>query len=520
MTLAEKTNLTSGTGIFMGRCVGNTGSALRVGIPQLCLQDGPLGVRNTDHNTAFPAGITTGATWDKDLMHRRGVAIGEEFRGKGVNVYLGPSVGALGRKPRGGRNWEGFGSDPVLQAFGGAMTVEGAQSTGVIATIKHLIANEQEMYRMTNLIKPAISSNVDDRAMHELYLWPFAEGVRSGVGAAMIAYNDVNGSACSQNSHIINGLLKDELGFQGFVMSDWLAQISGVPSALAGLDMNMPGDINPVPLVTGASYWMYEYTRAVLNGSVPVDRLDDSVTRILAAYFQMGQDQNYPRPNFDTNTQNAEGPLYPGALISPSGVVNEFVDVQGNHAEVAREVARDAITLLKNDGTLPLKSNSSLKVFGTDAEKNPDGINNCADQGCNKGTLGMGWGSGSARYPYMNSPIDGFKARNATYQFFNTDSFPSNSNPSVNDTAVVFVTSDSGENYITVEGNDGDRNSAGLNLWHSGDQLVKDVAAKYANVVVVVSDLSQEPCHMQELTIFRYTPLGPSSWINGTICHR
>lgn len=104
MSLAEKTNLTAGTGIFMGRCVGNTGSALRVGIPQLCLQDGPLGLRNSDHNTAFPAGITAGATWDKDLLYRRGVAIGEEFRGKGVNVHLGPSVGPLGRKPRGGRS--------------------------------------------------------------------------------------------------------------------------------------------------------------------------------------------------------------------------------------------------------------------------------------------------------------------------------------------------------------------------------------------------------------------------------
>ncbi|CAN9184440.1 unnamed protein product [Alternaria alternata] len=486
MTLAEKTNLTAGSGIFMGRCVGNTGSALRVGIPQLCLQDGPLGVRNTDHNTAFPAGITVGATWDKDLLYRRGVAIGEEFRGKGVNVHLGPSVGPLGRKPRGGRNWEGFGSDPVLQAFGGALSIEGIQSTGVIATIKHLIANEQEEYRMYNLVKPGISSNLDDRTLHELYLWPFAEGVRSGVGSVMIAYNAVNGSACSQNSYLINGILKDELGFQGFVMSDWLAQISGVPSALAGLDMSMPGDIHTIPLF-GNSYWMYEQTRSVLNGSLPLDRLNDAVTRILAAYFKMGQDQGYPRPNFDTNTQNAEGPLYPGALISPQGVVNEFVDVQANHAEVAREVARDAITLLKNqDGLLPLSPNGTLKIFGTDAEKNPDGINSCADQGCNKGTLGMGWGSGSARYPYMNSPIDGFKTRGANYQFFNTDAFPGNSNPSPNDTAVVFVTADSGENYITVENNPGDRTSSNLNLWHNGDKLIKDVAAKYSNVVVVV----------------------------------
>jgi beta-glucosidase len=291
-----------------------------------------------------------------------------------------------------------------------------------------------------------------------------------------------------------------------FVMSDWLAQITGVPSALAGLDMAMPGDRNDIPVVFGNSYWMYEYTRSVLNGSIPVDRLNDATTRILAAYFQMGQDQGYPRPNFDTNTQDAEGPLYPGALVSPRGVVNEFVDVQANHSEVAREVARDAITLLKNeDSVLPLARNASLKVFGTDAEKNPDGINSCADQGCNKGTLGMGWGSGSARklsrdlhvrhiltsyqrkgYPYMDSPIDGFQARAASYQFFNTDSFPSNSNPSPNDTAVVFVTADSGENYITVENNPGDRTSSNLNLWHNGDKLIQDVAAKYANVVVVV----------------------------------
>jgi beta-glucosidase len=89
-------------------------------------------------------------------------------------------------------DWEGFGSDPVLQAFGGALTVEGIQSVGVIATIKHLIGNEQETYRMYSLVKPGISSNMDDRTLHELYLWPFAEGVRSGVGSVMIAYNAVS----------------------------------------------------------------------------------------------------------------------------------------------------------------------------------------------------------------------------------------------------------------------------------------------------------------------------------------
>lgn len=115
---------------------------------------------NTDHNTAFPAGITTGATFDKDLIYARAVAIGKEFRGKGAHVFLGPSVGPLGRKPLGGRNWEGFGSDPVLQGIAAALTIKGVQEQGVIATIKHFIGNEQEMYRMYNPFQPGYSSNI------------------------------------------------------------------------------------------------------------------------------------------------------------------------------------------------------------------------------------------------------------------------------------------------------------------------------------------------------------------------
>jgi len=220
MTLAEKVNVTTGVGENMGRCVGNTGSALRFGIPNLCLQDSALGVADTDNVTAFPAGITVGATWNKALAYARGLALGAEARGKGVNIQLGPVVGPMGRKPRGGRNWEGFGADPVLQAWGGAETVKGIQANGVIATIKHFIGNEQEAYRMDIIphgLMKAISSNIDDRTLHELYSWPFAETIRAGVGAVMTSYNDVNGSASSQNSMMINGILKDEFGFQGLV---------------------------------------------------------------------------------------------------------------------------------------------------------------------------------------------------------------------------------------------------------------------------------------------------------------
>ncbi|KAI0593086.1 glycoside hydrolase family 3 protein [Biscogniauxia sp. FL1348] len=491
MTLAEKVNITAGTGFFMGPCVGNTGSAPRLGFPQLCLQDGPLGVRTTDNITAFPAGITTGATFSKDLMYQRGVAMGEEFRGKGANFYLGPSVGAIGRKPRGGRNWEGFGTDPVLQAVAGAATIKGVQEQGVIATIKHAIGNEQELYRMYNPFQQAYSANIDDRSLHELYLWPFAEGIHAGVGSLMTAYNAVNGSAVSQNSYLINNLLKDELGFQGIVMTDWLAQISGVGSALAGLDMSMPGDTigNQIPLL-GLSNWQYELTRSVLNGTVPVDRLNDMATRVVAAWYQMGQDRDYPPPNFSSNTADREGPLYPGALFSPTGVVNQYVNVQADHWKVAKAVAQEAVTLLKNEGgLLPLSAAAPppLSVFGTDAQADPQGVNSCTDKSCNRGLLGMGWGSGSANYPYLDDPISSLRRKAPNVTYYATDAFPGSvPAPAADDVALVFISSDSGENSYTVEGNHGDRDASGLQAWHNGDALVQAAAAKFSNVVVVV----------------------------------
>ncbi|KAM3511021.1 hypothetical protein MY11210_005357 [Beauveria gryllotalpidicola] len=490
MTLAEKTNITAGTGIFMGyvfglslhdcyaRCDGNAGSALRVGFPMLCFEDGANGIRQADHVTVFPDGITVGATFDKELMYQRGVAMGKEARGKGVNVLLGPTVGPIGRKPKGGRNWEGFGADPALQANAARQTIKGIQEQGVIATIKHLVGNEQEMYRMYNPFQKAYSSNIDDRTLHEVYLWPFAEGVHAGVGAAMTAYN--------ANSNLINGILKDELGFQGFVMSDWLGHMSGVESALAGLDMDMPGDTQ-IPLL-GFSYWMYELTRSVLNGSVPMTRLNDMATRITAAWYHMGQDKGFPATNFHYNTRKKEGLLYPAAWPgSPSGVVNQNIDVRANHDVVARQVAQDAITLLKNeDGLLPLSEGQSIKVFGTDAAKNPDGPNACADRNCNKGTLGQGWGSGTVDYTYLDDPIGALKARVKNVTLYKTDSIPLElPKPTDDDVAIVFISSDSGENTYTVEGNHGDRDASKLYAWHNGDKLVQDVADKYKHVVVV-----------------------------------
>jgi beta-glucosidase len=168
-------------------------------------------------------------------------------------------------------------------------------------------------------------------------------------------------------------------------------------------------------------------------------------------------------------------------------VVNQFVDVEGDHNIVARAVARDAITLLKNvNSTLPLERNASLKVFGTDAGPNSGGLNSCSDQGCDNGVLTMGWGSGTARLPYLITPQDAIQNASSNSQFYITDSFPANVNASADDIAIVFINADSGENYITVEGNPGDRTAAGLYAWHNGDDLVKAAAAKFNTVVVVV----------------------------------
>lgn len=211
----------------------------------------------------------------------------------------------------------------------------------------------------------------------------------------------------------------------------------------------------------------------------------------------MGQDKDYPLPNFSTNTQDKEGLIYPGALFSPSGVVNQFVDVRGNHNITARAVAREAITLLKNDmDILPLRSNDSLKVFGTDAGGNPDGLNSCADQGCNKGVLTMGWGSGTARLPYLITPQEAISNITKNAEFHITDNFPSDVTANPNDIALVFISADSGENYVTVEGNPGDRTIAGLKAWHNGDDLVKAAAEKFSNVVVIVHTVG--PILMEE----------------------
>jgi beta-glucosidase len=494
MTLAEKVNVTTGTGWQMHLAVGTSGPAVHVGFPSLALQDGPLGIRFADNATAFPAGITVGATWNRDLMFRRGRAHGREARMKGVNALLGPCVGPLGRMPAGGRNWEGFGADPYLQGVAGAETIRGIQSEHVMATIKHYVGNEQEHFRQSFEwgLPNAMSSNIGDRALHELYAWPFGDAVKAGVASVMCSYNMVNNSYACGNSKLLNGILKDELGFQGFVMSDWLAQRSGVASALAGLDMTMPGD--GLRWANGDSLWGPHLTRAVLNGSVPVERLNDMVTRIVAAWYQLGQDDKElfdgKGPNFSSWTNDEMGYISPG---SPSEqekvVVNQFVDVQADHGKIAREVAAEGTVLLKNNEMLPLGRDGSTKsgrkrdgkirvgVFGEDAGPGR-GPNYCPDRGCNQGTLGSGWGSGSVEFPYLVTPIDALRDAfdedkvELSENLGNSLGFRDAASLLRNeDVCIVFANADAGEGYLAWDGVSGDRPD--LRLQKGAEDLVR-----------------------------------------------
>ncbi|KAL4907065.1 putative beta-glucosidase L [Aspergillus multicolor] len=462
----EKVGIVTGVTWEGGPCVGNTYKPQSIPYPSLCLQDGPLSVRFANPVTVFPAGINAGATWDRELIRARGVAMGAESAGLGVHVQLGPVAGALGKIPSAGRNWEGFSNDPYLAGVAMAEAIEGMQSSGVQACAKHYLLNEQEVNRNT------ISSEPDDRTIHELYLWPFYDAVRANVASVMCSYNKINGTWACEHDALLNGLLKGELGFKGHVLSDWNAQHSTVQSANTGLDMTMPGSDFNTP--RGSIFWGENLAIAIANGQVPQSRLDDMVTRILAAWYLVGQDQGHPEVAFSS---------WDGGAASVDVTTPE-------HAELARTIARDSIVLLKNtNGSLPLLAPGSLAIIGSDAIVNPDGANACADRGCNNGTLAQGWGSGTAEYPYLIAPLDAIQeiaAETGTTIVTSTTDDPAAGAEAAAaaETALVFITSDSGEGYITVEGNPGDRNN--LDPWHNGNALVQAVARTNTPTIVVV----------------------------------
>lgn len=233
MTLEELNNVTYG---IPTACSGLTGGVPRLNFDGLCYND----INKADLVSSFAEGVSIGASWNAELAYVRGLYLGAESRRKGVKVVLTPVIEPIGRMALNGRNMEGFGADPVLAGKLSAASVLGLQQT-VISSVKHYVAYEQETYRNPGPTNQyAVSSNLNDKDMHELYLWAYQDAVAAGAGCIMCSYNRINGTYGCENNNTLNNLLKGELNFPGFVVSDWGAQHSGVASALGGLDVAMP----------------------------------------------------------------------------------------------------------------------------------------------------------------------------------------------------------------------------------------------------------------------------------------
>ncbi|THH07422.1 hypothetical protein EW145_g3390 [Phellinidium pouzarii] len=352
-----------GIGWMKGACVGNTPSISSINFPGLCIEDSPLGVRYADYVSAFPPAINAAATFNRDLMNQRGVAMAQEFKGKGVHIALGPMMNIM-RAPAAGRNWEGFGGDPYLSGEGAYQTIMGVQSS----------SSEQEHSHETS------SSNVDDRTEHEIYAPQFLRSVQANVASVMCSYNQINGTYACENNGTLSRILKKEFGFQGYIMSDWWATHSTAPAVTAGLDMSMPGETAEG---SNVSYFGPALVSAVQSGEVPESRIDDMATRILAAWYLLGQDSNYPSVNFD-------------AWNSASGT-----HVQGDHATLIRQIGAASAVLLKNtNGALPLKAPKSIAIIGI---LTLHIITATLTGGGDDGVLAMGWGSGTCNFPYLTT---------------------------------------------------------------------------------------------------------------------
>ena len=330
MTLEEKIQMLHGAN--RRGFIGYVPAIPRLGIPELALTDGPAGVRHGP-GTAFPAPVSLAATWDRSLAREYGAALGAETKARGQNILLAPMVNIV-RVPEGGRNFETFGEDPYLTAQIASAEIRGIQSQGVMAEVKHYAANNQEKDRLQ------VSAEVDERTLREIYLPAFEAAVKEAkVGSVMAAYNKVNGTFSSENTHLLKDILKGEWEFDGFVVSDWGATHSTVEAANNGLDIEMPGD----------QYFGKQLLAAVQQGKVSQATIDDKVRRILRMMVRFGF---FDRP----------------AKIGPINY-----QAQG---QVARRVAEAGVVLLKNEGNvLPLDVNSfkSLALIGPYADRATSG---------------------------------------------------------------------------------------------------------------------------------------------------
>jgi beta-glucosidase len=388
MTLQEKVAMLSGQNWM------STVPNQRLGIPSIKMADGPLGIRSwagpsaeTVHSktlvytTAFPAGIATAATWDTELAQTEGQAIGQEVKAMGRDMILGPTVN-INRTPLWGRNFEGFGEDPYLTSRMAVAYIKGVQSEGVIATVKHFAANNQEFERHR------VNAVVDERALQEIYFPAFKAAVQeAGVWSVMSAYNKLNGTYCAEDSWLLKDVLQKGWNFQGFVVSDWGSTYSTAGTVNAGMDLEMPGgeqmkswiDTPKSKAAGNGGGWLAseKVLPEVSSGKISPATMDDNVSRILRIMFVSGQ--------FD-HPHNANGEI----------------DTPEEKA-VVRKAATESIVLLKNTGNvLPLDSTKihSIAVIGPNAATARTG----------------GGGSSRVNPKYSVAPLDGIKNRAGSVQ--------------------------------------------------------------------------------------------------------
>lgn len=430
MTLKDKVTLVHGVSRkehpFNGY-VGYVPANPRLHIPALKLADGRAGVGNDAKGvTLLPAPIAAASAWDPSLLNEFGRVLGKEQWGKGTNVELGPTIDVV-RVPEWGRTFETYGEDPYLNSRMAADEIKGIQSQGPIADANMYLTMQQESDRFH------IDSIVDERTLQEIYLPPFSAAVSSGVGTVMCAYIKTNGVYSCENPHVLNGLLKTQLGFGGWVMSDWGGTHSTAASASAGLDQEMPD----------SRYYGQALESAVENGKVSMATLDGHVRRILVTMFEHGLFDKPQPGDWDTMVRTPE------------------------HAAFSRRVAEQGTVLLKNEGNiLPLSGVSSIAVFGTDGGAKPEI---------------EGGGSSHVVAPYVISPLEGIRKRaGAAIKVTYSDGKDPAAAAGVAKAASIAIVFAS-----TVEGEGHDRSN--LELPGSQDDLIKAVAASNPKTIVVLN---------------------------------
>ena len=323
LSLEQKVSLLSGFDNW------HTPDIKKFGIPKIKMSDGPNGVRgdsSTKQSSAcFPSPILLGATWNEKLIKKIGSATGEEALFKDVDVLLAPTIN-LHRHPLGGRHFECYSEDPILTSKIACAYVSGVQSKGVAACLKHFAGNDTEYERHL------VSSNIDEKTLRELYLYPFEMGIKKAKAkVVMSAYNKVNNIYCSSHDELINKILKKEWKFDGYVVSDWGAALETVENANGGLDLEMPGP---------AKTWGKNLVDAVKAGLVEEKKIDEKVKRILTvAKF--------------TDRFNRK-------RISERSIDKK------SHRKLIKKTAIEGMVLLKNEDVLPLDRNkiSNIALIG------------------------------------------------------------------------------------------------------------------------------------------------------------